>query len=443
MQLIDALRSALPVIVAALPYVCYGFLALLFLSGIIRMALIARATVALKMHVQSLRSVDYRRFQDSDHVMPVSLVLPGVRETESLKEQVENLLQLDFKQYEVIVVAKSANTTAWNSLQQSYSLIPFHQPFKKTLQASEVLAVYRSAKDVRLVVLDVKDTNIAGALNAGVNVSSYPIIAPVYPGFRLTKDALLKMIYAFVSDSACVFMGSFPRIGTATEGEDQKPMPMLVQQQYLERLRLMYTNRSGYLTYGLYLPLSKSFATFLKTALVEAGGFSNRAKSETADLLMRMHAHQRKEKRTYCARLLPDAVCYQLPEKTMRGVCLRLRSGLREMRDTVRHNRSAARLLGGAAYTRLAEHFWPVVEFLGVIVVVASAALGAVPAMFAVFYLLLGILLGGVQSVLATLLEEYAFQRQTDTGLLLGRYMLSILSQIGFRVRMTLVRVFS
>ena len=127
----------------------------------------------------------------------------------------------------------------------------------------------------------------------------------------------------------------------------------------------------------------------------------------------------------------------------MRGVCLRLRSGLREMRDTVRHNRSAARLLGGAAYTRLAEHVWPLVEFLGVIVVVVSAALGAVPAMFAVFYLLLGILLGGVQSVLATLLEEYAFQRQTDTGLLLGRYVLSILAQIGFRLRMTLVRVFS
>ncbi|MEZ4627555.1 MAG: hypothetical protein R2912_05535 [Eubacteriales bacterium] len=79
----------------------------------------------------------------------------------------------------------------------------------------------------------------------------------------------------------------------------------------------------------------------------------------------------------------------------MRGVCLRLRSGLREMRDTVRHNRSAARLLGGAAYTRLAEHVWPVVEVLGAIVVAFSAAFGAVPVLFAVFYLLLGILLGG------------------------------------------------
>jgi len=443
MQWIESLRSAVPEIVAILPYVCYGFLALLFLSGIVRMALVARATVALKMHVQSLRAVDYRRFQDSEHVMPVSLILPAVNEAESLKEQVENLLQLDFKQYELIVVANSAHAQAWASLMEGYSLLPFHQPFKKTLEASQVEAVYRSAKDVRLVVLDVRDASLAGALNAGINVSSYPIIAPVYPDLRLTKDALLKTIYAFVSDSACVFMGSFARIGSATEGKSGKRMPMFAQQQYLERLRLFYTNRTGYLSYGLYLPLSRTFAAFLKTAAVEAGGFSRAAKSESADLLMRIHAHMRKEKRSYCARLLPDAICYQLPQKTMRGARAQLRAGLREFRDTVRRNRTTARALRGAGYTRLAERVWPLTEFLGILAVIISAALGAVPVLFAVFYLALGALLGAVQAVLVMLLEEYAFQRQTDTGLLLGRYVLSILAQIGYRLRMTLVRIFS
>lgn len=443
MQWIESLRLAVPGIFTALPYVCYGFLALLFLSGIVRMALIARATVALKVHVQSLRAVDYRRFQDSEHVMPVSLILPAMNETESLQEQVENLLRLDFKQYELIVVANSNHEEAWTSLKEGFRLLPFRQPFKKTLQAPDVAAVYRSAKDVRLVVLDIRDTNVAGALNAGINVSSYPIIAPVYPGLRLTRDALLRTVYAFVSDSACVFMGSFPRIGTGAESGEEARMPMLAQQQYLERLRLLYTNRAGYVTYGLYLPLSRTFAAFLKTAAVEAGGFSPKAKAEGADLLMRIHARLRREKRAYCARLLPDAICYQLPKKTMRSANAHLRAGLRGMRDTVRLNRSAARTLRGAGYTRLAERVWPLVEFLGVVSVLIAAALGTVPVLFAVFYLALGILLGAVQAVLAMLLEEYAFQRQTDTGLLLGRYVLAILAQIGYRLQTTLVRIFS
>lgn len=443
MHWFESLRSALPEMLAALPYICYGFLALLFLSGIVRLALIARSTVAIKKHLRSLRAVDYRRFQDSEHVMPVSLILPAVNEYASLNEQVENLLQLDFKQYELIVVANSAHTEAWANLKEGYSLIPFHQPFKKTLQASEVAAVYRSAKDVRLVVMDVRDANIAGALNAGINVSSYPIVAPVYPGLRLTKDALLRTVYAFVSDSACVFMGSFPRVGSAAESGGGERLTMLAQQQYLERLRLFYTNRTEYLSFGLYLPFSWTFAAFLKSAAVEAGGFSPRAKAESADLLMRIHALQRKEKRTYCARLLPDAICYQLPQKTVRSVSAQLRAGLCGMRDTLRLNKTTARALRGAGYNRLAERFWPLVEFLGIILVVVSAALNAVPALFAVFYLLMGVLLGAVQTALAMLLEEYAFQRRTDTGLLLGRYALSILAQIGYRVRMTLVRIFS
>ena len=151
----------------------------------------------------------------------------------------------------------------------------------------------------------------------------------------------------------------------------------------------------------------------------------------------------KQDKRAYSARLLPDAVCYQLPQKTMRGVCAEVRAGQREMRNTVRRNRAIVRTLHGAAYTRFAERIWPLVELLGVLAVLASAALGAVPWAFAGLYLLFGVLLGAVVSTLSMLLEEYAFQRQTDTGLLLGRYVLAIWDNLYFRVRVTLARIFS
>lgn len=442
MQIFSALGTVLPQINAVLPFVCYGFLALAFLAGIVRLALIARSTIVLRQHVRSLRSVDYRRFQDSEHVMPVSLILPAVDETTSLNEQVENLLTLDFKQYELIVVANSAHAQAWAGLSEAYRLLPFRQPFKKTLKSVHVEGVYRSAKDVRLVVLDVRDTSRAGALNAGVNIASYPIVALVYPDLRLTKDALLKTIYAFVSDPACVFIGSFARIGSAESAAGGRT-PVLAQQQYLERLRIFYSNRTGYATIGLYLTQSRTFCAFLKSVVIETGGFSDQAKAEAADLLLRIHARLRKEKRAYCASLLPDAVCLQLPQKRMRGVCERIREGQRDMRNTVRRNRAIIRALPGAGYTRFTEKTWPLIELLGIVTVILSALLGAVTPVFAGFYLLFGVLLGAVQSVLAMLLEEYAFQRQTDTGLLLGRYLLAIWDNIGFRLRTTLARIFS
>lgn len=442
MQLIIRIQNALPNINSALLYVCYGFLALMLLAGIVRLALLARATTTLRRQVRSLRSVDYRRFQDSEHVMPVSLILPAVDETGSLAEQLNNLLNLEFKQYELIVVANKTHETTWESLCNGYSLLPFRQPFKRTLHSSPVEAVYRSAKDVRLIVLDVRNADCAGALNAGVNISSYPIIAPVYPDLRLTKDALLKTVYAFVSDPACVFIGSFARVGRTPKDEADARMPMLAQEQYLERIRTFYTNRTGYAAIGLYLPLSKTFAAFLKSAVTEVGGFSGEARAEAADLLLRIHTRLKKDMRSYSARLLPDAVCYQLPQKNMRGVCAQLRAGQREMRNTFRRNRAICRTLRGAGYTRFAERIWPFVELLGILTVLAAGALGAVPLLFAGLYLLIGVLLGAIQSALSMLLEEYAFQRQTDTGVLLGRYILAIWVNLTFRLRAALTRIF-
>ena len=442
MQFITILQSALPQIKTILASVCYIFFALALLAGIIRLLLIGHSTAQLKQHVRSLRSVDYRRFQDSEHVMPVSLILPATKETGSLKEQLENLLSLDFKQYELIVVANSTHAEAWASLDRAYMLLPFHQPYKKTLKSAPIEGIYRSAKDVRLVVIDCKADNTASALNAGVNVSSYPIIAPVYPDLRLTKDALLKMVYAFVSDSACVYIGSFSRVKGSADDPARK-QTMISQQQYLERLTLFYTNRAGYADLGVYLPLSRTFAAFLKSAVLESGGFSDAAKAPGADLLLRIHARMRREKRAYCARLLPDAICYQLPKQRMRDVCAAIRTEQREMRDTVRRNRVVAQEITGVVDTRFAEKIWPFVELFGVIVVILSGVLGVVSPVIVVLYLLLGILFGSAQSVSAALLEEYAFQRQTDTGLLLRRYLLALFDNIGFRLLTSLVRVFS
>ena len=443
MQLNAILQSALPTLKVVLPSICYSFLALVFLIGMVRLLLIGRSTALLKRHVRSLRSVDYRRFQDSEHIMPVSLILPAVQETGSLQEQLRNLLSLDFKQYEMIVVANSTHAETWASLNSAYKLLPFRQPYKKTLKSAQIEGIYRSASDVRLVVLDTKNENIAGALNAGVNLSSYPIIAPVYPDLRLTNDALLKTVYAFVSDPACVYIGSFARIGSAADDARRNRATLLEEEQFLERINSFHINRAGYADLGLYLPLNHTFAAFLKSAVLETGGFSEAAKAESADLLLRIHARMRREKRTYCARLLPDAVCVQLPQTRMRGVLASIKRGQREMRDTVRRNRMIAREIPGATDTRFAEKVWPFMELIGVIVVICAGVLGVVPPLFVGLYLLLGVLFGAVQSVLSALLEEYAFQRQTDTGRLLRRYLLAVIDQLGYRLFTTLARIFS
>ena len=90
-----------------LPGLSYLFLALMLVGGAIRIAELIRTSEKIRRHVRSLRALDYRRFQDSDHIMPVSLILPASEADGDLVQCVQNLLALEFKQFELIVVANS------------------------------------------------------------------------------------------------------------------------------------------------------------------------------------------------------------------------------------------------------------------------------------------------------------------------------------------------
>ncbi len=425
---------------SALRYGCYGFLAIAILGGVVRLALVARSAAAIRRHARSLHAVDYRRFQDSGHVMPVSLILPASDAADNLADPVEDLLRLEFRQYELIVVANSMFTDTWSGLCERFALLPFRQPFKRTLDAGPIEAVYRSARDIRLVVLDYRGGDRAGALNAGINIASYPVTALVYPDLRLTQDALIRTAHAFAEHPDCVMIGTFPRVGFPAQ---DARMTAFAHDHAIERLRRMYTNRAGYDRLGFYLPLSGTFCAFLKSAVLEAGGFSAKAKAENADLLLRIRARLRRKKRAGVARLLPDAICYEQPQKTLRGACAQQRRGQREMRDTVRRNRHAVGVIPGAGYTRLAERIWPTLELIGAAVALAAALTGAVPPAVAALCFLTGVLFWALQSAACVLLEAYASQQVVDTGRLLWRYMLALIGNLGFRVCATLARIFS
>ena len=79
-----------------LPVFCNLCLVLLFAAGVFRIVELIRSSAKIRKHVSSLQSVDYRRFQDSEHITPVSLILPATLETKDLKAVVDNLLSLEF-----------------------------------------------------------------------------------------------------------------------------------------------------------------------------------------------------------------------------------------------------------------------------------------------------------------------------------------------------------
>ena len=62
------------------------------------------AAVGLREYSKSLRYTDYKRFQESDNMVPISVLVPAYNESATIADNTRNLLSLDYPQHEVIVI---------------------------------------------------------------------------------------------------------------------------------------------------------------------------------------------------------------------------------------------------------------------------------------------------------------------------------------------------
>jgi len=425
------------------------FLALLLFCGFVWLLQLATSGRRMRTYARSLRFIDYKRFLDSEHAVPVSLILPICADGQAdvALDTLTHMLTLDFPEYEVIAVVYGDSANMLERLSQTYRLLPFRQPFKRSLLTGEVKMVHRSSKDLRLIVVEKPDGDRADALNAGVNLASFPIILSTQPRVLFEPDALVKIVYSFVSDPLCVAVSGLAR-GVCEEPAnwlERRPLDML---QRIERLRAFYANRFGVERTGVLLSVCDSFLAFKKNALLDAEGFRSQVAGEEADALLRILINLRDGKKRYTTRFLPDPVCSVMPLEELREI-----RAERQHWDTAlcgmlyRFGKFAFRWPSkqpgpiGLPYFWLFDRVAPLLETAGYVLVPAAWLFGAVDGWFVLIYFALSVLLNAALSIGAVLLEESTFQSEPQAGMLLWQFAYAFTDSLWYRPVMRACRI--
>ena len=435
------MMNAPQAVVSAFEWLSRFFLAFLLFCGFAWLLQLVSSGYRMRAYARSLRFIDYKRFLDSEHAVPVSLILPVCADAQAddVLETLQQLLLLDFPEYEVIAVVYGGSTQALERLSQTYRLLPFRQPFKRSLQTGKINTVYRSSKDLRLIVVEKPDGDRADALNAGLNIASFPIALSTLPRVLFERDALVKIVYSFVSDPLCVAVGGFAR-GACEEPPnwlERRPLELL---QHMERLRAFYTNRFGVERAGALLGVCDSFFAFKKSALLDAEGFRSQAAGEEADALLRILVNLRDGKRRFTTRFLPDPVCSVLPLEELREIrAERHRWNTALCGFVYRFCKHAPRWPSkqpgpiGLPYFWLFDRVAPLLESAGYVIVPAAWLLGAMDGWFVLIYFALVILLSAALSVGSVLLEESTFQSEPQAGMLLWQFAYAFVDSLWYR----------
>jgi len=355
---------------------------------------------------------------------PVSVIIPCMNEEKTIVENVKSLLLINFTAYEIIVVNDGSTDSSLKCLIDTFNLKRADIVYNDWIPCNKVRGIYASIKIPNLIVLDKYNGGKADALNAGLNVSRYPLYCAIDADSVLEKNALQKLVIPFLKDENMVAVGGMVRIANGCQivggilKKVELPSSSILIHQIIEYLRTFLTNRIGFERINSLLIISGAFGLFKKSVVLNLGGYRNTI-GEDMDLTIRIHKYFRRNQIKYKVDFVADAECWtQAPSdyKSLRSQRIRWQIGLI---DTMWNHKD---MLFNPIYGNIGmfslPYFWffemfgPIVEFFGYLIFLFMICSGVVSVMF-IWVFVMAYLFGIFFSLAAILLEELSYMHYT------------------------------
>ena len=390
------------------------YLGLLLLSGI-----------ELRDYLRRLSYGDYDLMLRDPHTPEVSVLMPAYNEAVNIAVSVRGVLNLNYPNFQVIVVNDGSQDETISALRAAFSLVETERVLSEALPTQKILAVYRSLTVPNLVVIDKENGGKADALNAGINASRTPYFCAVDADIILEEDALLRVMRPVLDDpQRVVAVGGIVRVANGCKVKNSRidrpllPSRVLPMFQIVDYLRAFLGGRIGFSAINGLLIISGAFGVFSKKWALAAGGYRTDTVGEDMELVLSMHCLLREMKVDYRVVFIADPVCWTEVPDTVRILSRQRRRWQRGLLEALSLHR---KMLFNARYGVLGvisypffyffEGWGPLVETLGYVSVLLSWWYGWINTPFALAFLTMSVILGMLISLCAVLLEEFTFRK--------------------------------
>ncbi|AJA47566.1 poly-beta-1,6-N-acetyl-D-glucosamine synthase [Clostridium pasteurianum DSM 525 = ATCC 6013] len=405
-------------------------------------------------YIKKMNYSDYKKYITSDNMIPVSVLVPAYNEEDTIVDNIKSLLKLNYPLFEVVVINDGSKDDTLKKIIETYNLTKIDQPVRYLVKTNKIRGIYKNLDVPGFTLIDKENGGKADSLNAGINVSKYPVFTSIDADSILESDSLVRVIMPFIEDKSTVAVGGIVRIANGSEIKNGRiksiglPSDKLAMFQVVEYLRGFLSGRMGWDALGCLLIISGAFGAFKKDIAVQAGGYTGNTIGEDMELVVKMHGYLRENKFKYKIKFIPDPVCWtQAPEKIkdLKGQRRRWQIGL--MDSLLRHKKLLLNpkygVIGmfGIPYFWVFEMLGPIIEVLGYIFIPLAYIFGLLNLRYFILFLISSILYGIILSIGAILLEDYTFSKYKSIKQLLRLSWYGILENFGYRQMTTFFRV--
>jgi cellulose synthase/poly-beta-1,6-N-acetylglucosamine synthase-like glycosyltransferase len=398
--------------------------------------------------------VSFKEIFQMPLVKPISIIAPAYNEEMGIIESVRSLLSLEYPFYEVIVVNDGSTDHTLEKLVKTFDLKKSPRVFRKVIETKTIKGIYISPSYPKLVVVDKANGKKADALNAGLNVSRYPLFCGIDSDSILEKDALLKMARPFLEDpDKTVGAGGIIRLSNGCQvksGQVVKvglPRNTLARFQILEYLRAFLGGRIGLSMLKSILIISGAFGLFRKDIALQCGGYRTGTIGEDMDLVVRMRKYLHEKKIPFVFRFIPDPICWTEAPETLKSLARQRNRWHRGLIESLSHSvkmtfnpRYGVTGMFAMPFYVIFEMFGPLIEVGGYALFTVYVLLGDFNQPFAVWFFLLAVVFGILLSLLAILLEEYSSRRYPRLKDIIIIVIFGLLENVLYRQYLAVIR---
>ena len=348
-----------------------------------------------------------------------SIVAMG--EEATIIDNVNSLLELSYPEFEIIVVNDGSKDSTLLKMIEHFKLRKIDAEINIQVECNKINGVYGSFEIPHLVVVDKKNGGKSDALNAGINVSRYPLFCGIDADCIIEKDALLRIVKPFLKNEKTIAAGGIVRIANGCTIRDGKlikaglPRQAIVIFQIVEYFRAFLTSRIGWERINTLLIISGTFGVFKKSAVVKVGGYSKTI-GEDMELTLKMHEYFRKNKIPYKIDFASDAVCWTQAPDTLKGLKTQhrgLTDSLLRHKNMLFNPRYGTVGLLSIPYFLFVEMLGPVIEVFGYVMLFALVVTGHLSKFF-IFVFLMAFSYGILFSFCAILFEQFSYKRYSN-----------------------------
>jgi biofilm PGA synthesis N-glycosyltransferase PgaC len=262
------------------------------------------------------REEEYSLMTASDYTIPVSIILPAKNERIWIKDSLGAILNLDYPNYEVVVVNDGSTDNTMDILNEMLELKAIDMVYPDRFSHGKIHEVYKSGKHPNVTVISEESGfKKAGAVNAGLNFARYEFICAMDADTILEPDALLKVMAHVERDpERVVGVGSYFGLVNGFNVKDGKILKKtfsfnpLIAYQNLEYLRNFIGNRISWSAVNAVPNISGGFGVWRKDLVMGLGGYETGFSSEDIELTFHAQDLIVKSKKDYKILALPYSI---------------------------------------------------------------------------------------------------------------------------------------